>query len=606
MPQPLDAGRHRDDLDASLPVRDELREAGRGHHVREVTELGRAGIGDEREVRRSVPEQQRGEHAPVTTRRRPPPHDAAVARTRQGDVEQPRLVTLLLRPCERLAPRLARMRRVGMHRWSGSVVLIGAGPVGDDRRLPRQRRSGVDDAARVAAEHPRLLKVLRAVRERQQDDGELEPLRAMERHHLHRVAVAADATHGRIVGVVLPTFARERQVLERAQHDRCRRAPRPEPDVQQLGEMLEVGHAALAGTRECGGDVAVRAESGEQRHRTARREQLAPLAAPLLQRVGTRLVVDRIDRRVDEPRHQQRAHEVEVARSRERREQHAPLQERVGVVDTPSLRLHRCDTGLGKPLDDRDGLLVLAHQHRDVTRRERARAVRRDRDAGIVTLLAARDDTAVAQQLDDPPCEVVEHVGVADRRDDHAAVLGQRELRMAWDPPHLERRAGALHPQVDGSPGLHGLVGDARPSEARTPQQHVERAEQRCGRAPVVCERALLLAGVGGGREVRVDVGATEAVDRLLGVTDDDDVGRCTQRLGFREERAVQDAPLHRVGVLHLVDEHEAKPRAQLLHRDRSGAHIVERVVHAAHQLVERQLTLGLEPTPAAPRRPRR
>ena len=54
--------------------------------------------------------------------------------------------------------------------------------------------------------------------------------------------------------------------------------------------------------------------------------------------------------------------------------------------------------------------------------------------------------------------------------------------------------------------------------------------------------------------EVGVDVGAAEGVDRLLGVTDEHE-----RRVAV--EGAVEHAPLHRVGVLELVDQHDRPAR---------------------------------------------
>ena len=57
--------------------------------------------------------------------------------------------------------------------------------------------------------------------------------------------------------------------------------------------------------------------------------------------------------------------------------------------------------------------------------------------------------------------------------------------------------------------------------------------------------------------EVGVDVGAAEGVDRLFGVADEH------ERRAAVAERAAHDAPLDRVGVLELVDEHDAVALAQ-------------------------------------------
>ena len=74
--------------------------------------------------------------------------------------------------------------------------------------------------------------------------------------------------------------------------------------------------------------------------------------------------------------------------------------------------------------------------------------------------------------------------------------------------------------------------------------------------------------------QVGVDVGAAEGVDRLLGIADED------ERHAALAERAAHDVPLDRVGVLELVDEHDAVALAQALRRG-VAARALERVVAA-------------------------
>ena len=59
------------------------------------------------------------------------------------------------------------------------------------------------------------------------------------------------------------------------------------------------------------------------------------------------------------------------------------------------------------------------------------------------------------------------------------------------------------------------------------------------------------------GLEVGVHVGAAEAVDRLLRVTDGDQA--------VAGEREVEDLPLQPVGVLELVDQHQPVSLRELL-----------------------------------------
>jgi hypothetical protein len=75
--------------------------------------------------------------------------------------------------------------------------------------------------------------------------------------------------------------------------------------------------------------------------------------------------------------------------------------------------------------------------------------------------------------------------------------------------------------------------------------------------------------------EVGVEVGAAEAVDRLLRIADDEELARRRQgrvwiggTLASDGHEETHDLVLHRIGVLHLVDEHVAEaPLQALAHR---------------------------------------
>ena len=121
-------------------------------------------------------------------------------------------------------------------------------------------------------------------------------------------------------------------------------------------------------------------------------------------------------------------------------------------------------------------------------------------------------------------------------------------------------------------------VDDPFVPELRAVEQRVVGVDQPLVAAPVDRERGLG-AGRPGGLDVRVDVGAAERVDRLLRVADEH------ERHLAVAERGAHDLPLHGVGVLELVDEHDAVARAQP-----RGGHLAaladERVVQAGQQVV--------------------
>jgi hypothetical protein len=115
-------------------------------------------------------------------------------------------------------------------------------------------------------------------------------------------------------------------------------------------------------------------------------------------------------------------------------------------------------------------------------------------------------------------------------------------------------------------------------AEVGVAEQRVVGVDERLVAAPVDVERA------GRGRdprrlEVGVDVRAAEGVDGLLGVADEHE-----RRLAVAE-CAAHDPPLDRVGVLELVDEHDAVAAAQA-GGDLLAARPVQRAVQPREQVV--------------------
>ena len=60
-------------------------------------------------------------------------------------------------------------------------------------------------------------------------------------------------------------------------------------------------------------------------------------------------------------------------------------------------------------------------------------------------------------------------------------------------------------------------------------------------------------------------LGTAEPVDALLRIADQEDARRATTRTGIARQPAVQRLPLHRVGVLELVDHQVPHPGVQPL-----------------------------------------
>ena len=95
----------------------------------------------------------------------------------------------------------------------------------------------------------------------------------------------------------------------------------------------------------------------------------------------------------------------------------------------------------------------------------------------------------------------------------------------------------------------HPADDDVRVAELCVAHHRLQAVDQRCVAAPVGAQR-LSLPGGGGGVQIGDDVAAAERIDRLLRIADQN-------HRGLPAERAVDHLPLHRVGVLELVDHHD-------------------------------------------------
>ena len=158
-------------------------------------------------------------------------------------------------------------------------------------------------------------------------------------------------------------------------------------------------------------------------------------------------------------------------------------------------------------------------------RRRRARRAARALSTWMVVAVARRLDRGV----------VAVHDAHAQRRR-----VGRADEAGARAEP-------AAHRAVQRSPR-------ARAARRRTARRRRRAGPGRCGS----CARASpARRPPRAAFEVRVDVGAAERVDRLFRVADEH------ERPVAGAERAAHDAPLHRVGVLELVDEHDADSAPQ-------------------------------------------
>ena len=207
------------------------------------------------------------------------------------------------------------------------------------------------------------------------------------------------------------------------------------------------------------------------------------------------------------------------------------------------------------------GLGVAAHQQTDVARLQ----------GSLLAVLANLN--AALQQIQ---CQRADLLGQGLLQLGFAGQLrpGGGGSGLRPQPQQLQRRLTRRKPQLQRLPlrlGDHGGHGQAGAHQPRG-HQAVERGHQGPGGAEVVAHAA------DGGlprqlprRQVGVEIAATEAVDRLFGVTHDHQQMLAGFKVGG--EGLSQCAPLNRVGVLEFIDQGRPVAAAQRLdQRDALGA----------------------------------
>ena len=178
--------------------------------------------------------------------------------------------------------------------------------------------------------------------------------------------------------------------------------------------------------------------------------------------------------------------------------------------------------------------------------------------AGVVVLLDDHRDVAGRHGL------AVEHRPAGQQGGDVGGeVLGDVGRRcliaiVLWSAPNVSRlTTRSRNGSLCGAPARRrpwccastSRTTMRRVAEFGAAQHRLQAVDERLVAAPVVPE-GLLVAGGVRGLQVGDDVAAAERVDGLLGIADQD-------HRRVAAERPVDDLPLHRVGVLELVDHHD-------------------------------------------------
>ncbi len=261
------------------------------------------------------------------------------------------------------------------------------------------------------------------------------------------------------------------------------------------------------------------------------------------------------------------AHPGAAVRLLERLQEREPLDGGGGGEHAAAAGDDRGHADLAQRLAHGGEVGVAVADHRDVAGPDRLAAPGRPRgeEPAYVERQVARD--------------VRSHL--ADR--ERAAAAAPEGLAPHDAQPERVGHRGALQARggVMGGDVVHD---DAVVPQGGAGQQGLQRVEER-RIAAAVDREGLADPGGLGGPEVGGDVAAAEGVDRLLGVADQ-------HHRGVAGEGPVEHVPLHRVGVLELVDEHDLPARPHPL-----GGGAV-RLVEGVGELGE-QVVVGEDPESA-------
>ena len=406
-----------------------------------------------------------------------------------------------------------------------------------DRAGPLLFRRHVDDAVAVRVGVDRRSAVRRDLPlQRQQHDRVFEALAAVERGDLDRLGVAVDAAH------LVAEFVGHRRIgpetVEQTVGARRRGSRGAEFGGELLGDVIEVGQPPLAirVAEQLGDQVALGAHLVVPGQERPRRQSLRPGGEVALEFSEHDSGVGGFRVEVDGTASQEHA-EARGARRRgggrafHGRQQDRPLGGGRSHEHATGAGTHRGHSSARQRSRHRVGVGVVRHEHGDVARSNQGGA-------------SLARDGVVRQQIDDGGRQVSHDRATPERGRELAGRAEQRGV--GSQPTHLQRV-----PRSECSRGGCRRGGDRGADDALVPELDAVH-KGVCG-GDEVGVAAPVRGQVHRGRPLRgpqvgVHVGAAEPVDRLLGITHGDEPV---------VEGSLENLPLHRIGVLKLVDHDE-------------------------------------------------
>ena len=417
-------------------------------------------------------------------------------------------------------------------------------------------------------------------------DGELEALGHERGHDLHRAGLRLDPARGH-VGFGVAVLGAHTQILEGLeQTDRARVGPHRA--TEQLGQVVEVGHVAVAlGQRQDpGGDRGLGQDPSDHRRDPLAAQQGAPLVELFLPQGGL-LVGHRCDGggvHTEEPAGAGSPDTARIRRSGDGVEQPVPMGGGLGVEHAVAACDHRGDSQLTKGVAHRRPLGVLGDEYRNIVGAQRPK-----RDAVVLFVVG---DPRLLEKAAHMTCQVGEH-----------------HLRSLFDVCGALLRFLASHlvaecrPQGDGRQGTalgvgetavqiscgrsHIVEGDVVGTEGAAAQEGGGGLQQRRIGAPVGRQLADLGGRIPHGLEIGVHVGAAERVDRLFGVSHHDH--RALLWIGRASEEGIENRPLDRIGVLELIYQRNREAGLQSGSGRTSGLRVDQDVAQTDQEVVEGQ-----------------
>ncbi len=165
-----------------------------------------------------------------------------------------------------------------------------------------------------------------------------------------------------------------------------------------------------------------------------------------------------------------------------------------------------------------------------------------------------------------------------------------RRPRDVTGDPLLERRPPAATASVRrcSRPAARGLAVDRRPTDRKamsacpncSGRKRASVAVMQGLVGPPVGVEGVVLRSRSGRVQIGVHVGAPERIHGLLGIADQDQAGRAAG------EGSLQHGPLHRIGVLELVDQHHLVALRQAAARFRPAVGILEGAGQPVQEMV--------------------